>query len=151
MIKRRFQRCRRRDRQAFLRQFAHQVGKALPLLAKQIADGDTNVREEQLGGICCIPSDLLQLASATEARAIRLDQAHALGAGIRIGLADHNDDVGVQLVADKGLAAVDDVLIALPDSCGTGILLRDRMLIAFGPETSPMPTKEDHPCRVGEL
>ncbi|MNY11089.1 hypothetical protein D3C86_1440980 [compost metagenome] len=58
---------------------------------------------------------LLELASAAKTFAVGLDheQAHALGAGGRVGLADHHHEVGQEAVADEGLAAVDDVLVAL--------------------------------------
>ncbi|MCY1389069.1 hypothetical protein D9M71_38580 [compost metagenome] len=65
-------------------------------------------------------ADLVQLAPTLEACAAGFhgDQADALGAGGRVGLAHDNDQVGGQAVADEGLAAVDHVFVAIAHGGG---------------------------------
>jgi len=114
-----------RDREALLRQLFHQRVHALALAAEDVAGGNAHVVEEELGGVGGMLADLVELAAAAEARAVGLDedQAHRLGAGLGgIGLGDQDDQVAVQAVADEGLAAVDDVLVAVTDRGGADVL-----------------------------
>ncbi|SPA54634.1 protein of unknown function [Cupriavidus taiwanensis] len=109
------------DDEAFLGQVVHQVAEALILLAEQVASRHPDVVEEQFGGVLGVHADLLQLAAAAEALAIGFDhdQADALGAGRRVGLAHHHHHVGDEAVRDEGLAAVDDPFVAIPHCSGT--------------------------------
>ncbi|MNO43811.1 hypothetical protein D3C76_340400 [compost metagenome] len=65
-------------------------------------------------------ADLVQLASTLETGTggFHSDQADAFGAGGRVGLAHHDDQVGDQAMADEGLAAVDHVLVAIAHGGG---------------------------------
>ncbi|MNF38837.1 hypothetical protein D3C85_1056170 [compost metagenome] len=60
-------------------------------------------------------ANLVQLATMFEtgATGFHCDQADALGAGCRVGLAHDDDQVGGQAVADEGLAAVNHVFVAI--------------------------------------
>ena len=74
-----------------------------------------HVLEEQLRRVGRIHPELLELAAAAEARRIvGLDhhQRDALGALRRIGLGDHDDQVGVLAVGDEGLRAVEHIAVA---------------------------------------
>ncbi len=66
-------------------------------------------------------ADLRQLATAGEALPVGLDdqQADALVPFRRVGLDRGDDQVGVLAVGDEGLAAVDDVVVAVAP-CGRG-------------------------------
>ncbi|MNQ68988.1 hypothetical protein D3C85_835640 [compost metagenome] len=108
------------DDQALLRQLLHEVGEALVLFAQAIGHGHAHVVEEQFGGVGRGLAHLVELAAAAKACAVGLDhdQAHALGAGGRIGLAHQQHHVAAQAVADEDLAAVDDVVVAVAHGGG---------------------------------
>ncbi len=102
--------------QPLLRQFLHQLVEALPFFgAEQARCRQLHVLEEQFGGVGGIHAELLELAAAPEAlRIVGLDheQRDALGAGLRIGLGDDDDQIGVLAVGDEGLGAVEHVAVA---------------------------------------
>ena len=105
-----------RDDQPLLRQFLHQLIEALALLGAEQAFGrQLHVLEEQFGGVGGVQAELLELAAAAEAwRVVGLDhhQRDALGARLRIGLGDDDDQIGVLAVGDEGLGAVEHVAVA---------------------------------------
>ena len=96
------------DRQALLRQLVHQIGEALAFLAEAVGDRHADVVEEQLGRVGCECRPILsRLRPAHKALAVGLDedQRDALGAELRVGLGDDDDEVGVLAVGDVGLAS----------------------------------------------
>ncbi|MNK88864.1 hypothetical protein D3C87_1088480 [compost metagenome] len=103
-----------------MRQLFHQVHEAFVFFTEQVAHRHAYVVEEQLGGVGSVLADLLQLAATTETLAIALDhdQAAALGASARVGLAHHHDHVAGQAVADEGLATVDHPLVTVAHGGG---------------------------------
>ncbi|MNX94858.1 hypothetical protein D3C86_1271060 [compost metagenome] len=112
-----------------MRQLFHQVHEAFVFFTEQVAHRHAYVVEEQLGGVGSVLADLLQLAATTETLAIALDhdQAAALGASARVGLAHHHDHVAGQAVADEGLAAVDHPLVTVAHGGGA-----DRLEVGTG-------------------
>ena len=119
------------------RQVHHQRDEAGALLAEQVLLGHLDVVEEQLGGVLGLHADLVEVAAALEALHAALDdeQADALVAGVGVGAADHDHQVGHDAVADEGLRAVEHVVVALVDgrradalqvAAGAGLGHRDR-------------------------
>ncbi|MCY1231630.1 hypothetical protein D9M72_440860 [compost metagenome] len=108
------------DHETLLRQLLHQVGEALAFFTQPVGHRHADVVEEQLGRVLGAHADLVELAAAAKAGAVRLDhdQAHALGAGGRVGLAHHDHEVAEEAVADEGLAAVDEVVVAVAHGGG---------------------------------
>ncbi|PAV66820.1 hypothetical protein WR25_13963 [Diploscapter pachys] len=82
-----------------------------------IGDRHAHVVEEQFGRVGRFLPDLVELAAAPKALAFRLDQddRHAAprGLGVGIGLGDHQHQIGVLPVGNIGLAAVEDVVVAV--------------------------------------
>ncbi len=63
-----------RDRQAFLRQLAHQVDEALALFAEAVGDRHANLVEEQFRRVGAVHADLVEVAALAIAVAVRLDE-----------------------------------------------------------------------------
>ena len=85
------------------------------LAAQQVLGRHLHVVEEQLGRVLRLHAQLLQALALAEAVHAALDQeqAGALGACGRVGLGDHDHQVGVPAVGDEGLAAVEHVVRAV--------------------------------------
>ncbi|MCY1250373.1 hypothetical protein D9M72_640070 [compost metagenome] len=98
-----------------MRQLFHQVHEALVLFTEQVAHWHAHIVEKQFCSIGGGLADFFQLAASAETFAVAIDhdQAATLGTGSWVGLAHHHDLVAGQAVADKGLAAVDDVLVTV--------------------------------------
>jgi N-acetylmuramic acid 6-phosphate (MurNAc-6-P) etherase len=110
-------RCDRahRDDEALLRQLLHELAEAVTLLAEEVRRRDAHVREGELTGVLPVLADLGQDPAAGEAgQVVDLgdEQRDAFGAR-RAGAADDDDEVGVRGIGDEGLAAVDDVVVAI--------------------------------------
>ena len=104
------------DDEPLARQIVHELREALALLrSEQVLRRQPHVLEEQLGGVGGIHAELLELAAAAEAGRVvgfHHHQRDALGARARIGLGDHDDQVGVLAVGDEGLRAIEHVAVA---------------------------------------
>ena len=105
---------------ALLRQFLHQVDEAFVQFTQQVRRRHAHLVEKQFGGIGGVLPDLLQLAPLLEAGPVGLDQEqrHPFGAGGGVGFGHDHDQIAIEAVADEGLAAVDHVLVAVPDRGG---------------------------------
>ena len=112
------------DREPLAGQVLHQVDEALALLAEEVPGGDADVGERQLRGVLGGHADLLEVAATLEARGVALDddEAEAVGAGVRVGLADDDHQVAHDAVGDERLLTVDDPLVALADGAGLDAL-----------------------------
>jgi hypothetical protein len=86
--------------------------KPMPSVPSRFVDG---TRTSSKNGVLRLHADLLEVAAALEALHAALDhqQAEALGAGRRVGLRDHDHEVGVDAVGDEGLRPVDDPVVAV--------------------------------------
>ena len=102
--------------QPLLRQILHQLDETLALFAaEQVLRRQFDVLEEQFGGVGGVEAELLQLAAAAEAWRIgglHHHQRDALGAFLRVGLGDNDNEIGVLAVGDEGLRAVEHVAVA---------------------------------------
>ncbi|MNV05203.1 hypothetical protein D3C71_955300 [compost metagenome] len=109
------------DAQSLLWQLLHHVGEAFTFLAQQVVDRHAHIVEKHLRGVGRTLADLVQLAATAEAFAAGFnhDQADAFGACRRVGFAGHQNHVAIEATADKGLAAIDDVFVAIADRSGT--------------------------------
>ena len=69
-------------------------------------------------------AELVEVATAPEARAVGFneDQAHAAGPTIRVGPDDHDDDVAHLAIRDERLLAGDDVFIPIANGFGANAL-----------------------------
>ncbi|MDT4873646.1 hypothetical protein FQZ97_1089020 [compost metagenome] len=108
--------------QAFPGEVVHQLVEALALLpAEQIAGRYTHVVEEQHAGVLRVQPNLFQRLRLAEAFAPGLDddQRDIAGLAGAAGLAHHHGKVALGAVGDEGLAAVDDVLVAVTHGAGT--------------------------------
>ena len=114
------------DDHPLLRQFLHELDEALAFLeAEQVLGRQRDILEEQLRGVGGIEAELLELAAAAETRRVggfHHHQRDALGALLRIGLGDDDDQVGVLAVGDEGLRAVEQVAVALLHRRGADVL-----------------------------
>ena len=111
-----------RDREALLRQLAHQVDEAFALLAEAVGHRHANVVEEQFGRVGAVHADLVEVAALAIAVARRFDEDDRntlpAGRGIGVGLGADERQVGVLAVGDIGLLPVDDIMIAVLFSAG---------------------------------
>ena len=98
--------------------------KPLPSSPRRFAGGDADVGERQLRGVLGGHADLLEVAATLEAGGVALDddEAEAVGAGVRVGLADDDHQVAHDAVGDERLLTVDDPLVALADGAGLDAL-----------------------------
>ena len=107
----------RRHVDAAERQPAGRLHEALALdAADQVVLGDAVVLEHQLARVDRVVAELLELLADAEALLLgRDEQAHALvaGLGVGIGLHQHREAGALDAVGDPGLGAVDDVVVAV--------------------------------------
>ncbi len=88
----------------------------------QVVHRHAHAVEEELAGVLRLQAHLVEPAPAPKARrgvalaqgvGLHHDQRRALGAERLVGLAHHDDDVGVLAVGDEGLGPVDHVVVAV--------------------------------------
>ncbi len=103
------------DPQALILELRHLHLEAAALLADRVADRDTYVVEDELGGVGRVVAHLLQLATHAEARRARGDDdhAHPLVAALVGRARKHADPVGLRAGGDPQLATVDDPVVAV--------------------------------------
>jgi hypothetical protein len=104
------------DDGALVGQLGHQLGEAPALFAAEhVLERHVGVVEEQLAGVLPLLPDLLEDAADAESPDCPRFEQHqrdALGAGRRVGLGHHQDQVGQVAVRDEGLGAVQAVAVA---------------------------------------
>ena len=95
----------------------HQLDKALPLFRPQKRGGrDPHILEKQLGRVLAFQPHLVEQTPAAETfHFIGLDEEErgALIPFRRIGLGDHNDQIGGAAIGDESLRTVDPISIAI--------------------------------------
>ena len=105
------------DDQPLLRQFLHQLIKALAFFAaQQVFDRHADIVEEEFGGVAHLHPDLVEVSSATETRRVgRIDQQQRDSLSTRLGirLGDDDDQLGQLAVGDEGLLPLQDVMVPL--------------------------------------
>ncbi|MNO69392.1 hypothetical protein D3C76_602460 [compost metagenome] len=96
-----------------------QVLEPHPLLAQPIANRHPDFIEKQFSGVLTFQADLFQQAplGETGTRFFDADQGQLFGRRVDLGRSDHQ--AGVAAVGDKGLLAVDDVIITVAPRRGT--------------------------------
>ncbi|MNF96138.1 hypothetical protein D3C84_789180 [compost metagenome] len=84
-------------------------------MPEQVFPGHPDVLEEQLRGVLSLHPDFFQTLALFEPRRVGFNQEQtcAFCPRLRIGLGHDNDQVRKKTVGDKGLGAVDHVLITL--------------------------------------
>ena len=90
--------------------------------AQQVVDRHAAVGEEHLGGLGALIAELVEIFSNGETGRPLLDHQHAHPAvtrlGLRVGLDEHRQRVGVARVRDPRFGAVDDVVAIFPPCHG---------------------------------
>ena len=97
--------------------------KALSLhAADKIVGGDAVILENQFGTIDGVIAEFLELLTRSEPVALgRDEQAHAFVArvGLRVSFDEQGETAAVDAVRNPRLGAVDDIVVAVTDGCGT--------------------------------
>ena len=109
-------RCDRTDgqRQPFLREVVHQLVETAAFVAEPVRDRHPHVGERQLAGVLGVQTDLLEIASAGEARGVGLDDQQRQSLVRVVGGAGRDDEqVAVLAVGDERLGSVDDIVVAV--------------------------------------
>ncbi len=106
-----------RKRQPLAGEIPHEIEESLTLFTEQIFGRNSNIFENQLGGVLRMEADLFEVASPAEPFHTLLDdqQAHAAVCLGRVGLGCNDHQTGVDAVGDEGLCAVQDVGVAVLD------------------------------------
>jgi hypothetical protein len=108
------------DQRARVVEGLHGDLEALALAAEQVLGGNLDVLEGDAAGVARpLPHVVLLLADGDTGRlGVDDEAAHALVAGVRVGLGEHEEPRGVAGAGDPHLLAVEDVLVALLDGRG---------------------------------
>src|SRR5208337_112737 len=93
---------------------------AIPLLAEEVAGGDTNILQKQLDGVRTANAQLVISGPDREPRAalFNYEGAQALRSLTWVGLGTNHKHAGVTAIRDEALGAIEDVVVARPDRQG---------------------------------
>ena len=120
-----------------------QVFESHALLTQSIADGHPDFIKKQFGSVLPFQANLFQQTPLGEAGSVFLnaDQGEFLGRRINLGGGDHQP--GIAAVGDKGLLAVDDVVITVtPRRSAHGTQVAADTRLAHGDDADQLTT--DH-------
>ncbi len=95
----------------------HQLEEAAARRPDEVLLGDADVVEDEFGGVRGADAELARDLVGLEAVAVGLDddltEAVVAAAGVRVGLAEHDEEVADRAVRDPHLVAVDHPLVAV--------------------------------------